>query len=307
MRALSFALSLALIGLASLADAQPRQPRTARAPEPLTVHIEQPLGGVIDGELVTALEARVSDASVRTAMLTVNGATYEVPVEDGRITQNVVTVPGNNRVALSVSRGGVTASDALTFHLRGPRVELVVLLGWASHGEIIDLWTREPSGEICKWDHRETNAGGRLLDFSQNAIGFGSQGYVLPEVRAGAYRIKLHYWSARTLEDDRGRYTWDEAIAQLDTLDERLRTASPAERDGLLREHEAAAQRLDRWAQPAAPQMPVHAEAVLFPNSAHERRWRFDRIVQRTGQLETLGEIEVSAAMIRVARAEVAR
>ena len=102
MRALSFALSLALIGLASLADAQPRQPRTARAPEPLTVHIEQPLGGVIDGELVTALEARVSDASVRTAMLTVNGATYEVPVEDGRITQNVVTVPGNNRVALSV-------------------------------------------------------------------------------------------------------------------------------------------------------------------------------------------------------------
>jgi hypothetical protein len=46
----------------------------------------------------------------------------------------------------------------------------------------------------------------------------------------------------------------------------------------------------------------VHTEVVLFANTAHERRWRFDRTPQRTGQLETLGEVEVTAEMIRAAR-----
>jgi hypothetical protein len=61
--------------------------------------------------------------------------------------------------------------------------------------------------------------------------------------------------------------------------------------------------RLDRWARPGAPQTPVHAEVVLFPGTPFERRWRFDRVVQRAGQLLSLGEVEIDESLIRAARA----
>ncbi len=269
---------------------------------PLTVRVVNPTAGLVDGDLVVALDAEVSDPTVRLAMLTVNGTSYEVPVEAGHIQQSVVAVPGNNRVLVSVSRGGVVARDAITFFLRGEPVELMVVLGWASRGEILDLWTREPSGETCKWDHRETRSGGRLLDFSHDAIGFGSQAFVLPTVVPGRYRVKVHYWGA-TASDDDGSFALADALDSLDTLDDRLAQATGAARLTVQRERDVIVRRIDRWAQPVAPQTPVHAEVVLFANSPHERRWRFDRIAHRTGQLETLGDIEVSAEMIRAARA----
>lgn len=296
--------AVCLLGSAAAAQSRTTPPPTVAAAL-LTVHIETPGAGLLDGDLTTALSAAVSDARVRTAVLTVNGLSYEVPVRDGRVEQNVVVVPGNNRVSVSVTRGATTAHDAVTFHLRGPRVELIALLGWASRGEIIDLWTREPSGETCKWDHRETASGGRLLDFSTDAIGFGSQAYVLPEVRAGRYRVKVHYWSAAAWDDERGGFSYDEAIERLDALEAELLTVPEAGRAPLLDERRTVERRLDRWATPAAPQTPVHGEIVVFPNTTHERRWRFDRIPQRTGELVTLGEVEVSAEMIRAARAEV--
>lgn len=288
---------------------QARPPAPARPPAagaPLTVRITSPHAGVIDADYVVALEATVSDPALRGAVLTVNGASYPVPVRDGVVRQQIVVTPGNNRVAVSVARGaGETASDAMTVFVRGQRTEFVVLVGWPSRGEIIDLWVREPRGETCKWDHRETRAGGRLLDFSSDAIGFGSQAYVLPEVLPGRYRVKVHYWGGFSAEDARGRDTYDEALARLDELDETLRdpaTAAPA-RARLAAERARVAARLDQWASPAAPQTPVRAEVVLFPNGVHERRWRFDLVPQRTGQLLTLGEVEVSDAMVRAARA----
>jgi uncharacterized protein YfaP (DUF2135 family) len=269
---------------------------------PLTVHIEDPQAGVLDADLTTHFAATVSDPRARTALLTLNGLSYEVPVNEGRVEQTLVVTPGNNRVALTASRGGVTASDATTFFLRGPRVDLIVLLGWASRGEIIDLWTREPSGETCKWDHRETATGGRLLDFSTNAIGFGSQAYVLPTVVPGRYRVKIHYWAAAAWDDERANSVFDNALNRIDTLTEEIEQVTGADRLRLLEERGEHERRLDRWALPAAPQTPVHGEVVLFPNTRHERRWRFDRTTPRTGSLDTLGEVEVSAEMIRAAR-----
>ena len=46
----------------------------------------------------------------------------------------------------------------------------------------------------------------------------------------------------------------------------------------------------------------MRAEVVLFPNTPSERRWRFERNVDRNGQLLTLGEVEVDDALITVAR-----
>jgi hypothetical protein len=69
-------------------------------------------------------------------------------------------------------------------------------------------------------------------------------------------------------------------------------------------ERDQIAARIDAWAAPAAPQTPVHVEAILFPNTRHERRWRFDRLIRREGDLATLGEIEIDEALVRAARAD---
>jgi len=276
----------------------------AAAAQGLRVDITQPHAGVVVGPVVH-LSAEVSDPALRHATLVVNGAAYDVPVEQGRIEQRVVAVPGQNRVAVRVTRGGRVARDSLTFRYDGPPVEMVVLLTWPSEGEIVDLWVREPGGETCKWDHRRTEHGGRLLDFSSDAIGFGSQAYVLGRARPGAFRLKLHYWGTFADDDRRGRYLHSDLIEELDRLEARIARApaGPARR-GLERRARRVRRRLDRWATPAAPQTPVRAEVILFPGSRFERRWRFDRVVQRTGQLVTLGEVEIDEAMIRAARQE---
>lgn len=271
------------------------------AAQSFSVRIDEPHAGVVHGPVVQ-LSATVSDPEVQHATLVVNGASYDVPVEQGRVAQQVVAVPGNNRVALLARRGDQTARDSMTFHYDGPPMELVVLLTWPSEGEVIDLWVREPGGETCKWDHRRTGSGGHLLDFSADAIGFGSQGYTLPEVSAGTFRLKVHYWGAWADDDQRGWYAYRELMQSLEEVERRLASAQGADRDSLTERAQQIRARLDRWAAPAAPQTPIRAEVVLFPGTAHERRWRFDRVVERTGQLVTLGQIEITEPMIRDAR-----
>ena len=292
--ALDMACALALLAVPGLASAQER----------LSVAIESPTPGASDvHRSVTAFEARVSDPTVLTATLTIHGASYSVPVEGGRIEQQLVVAPGVNRVGVTVRRGDEVASDWVTWFVRGERTELLVLATWEARGEIIDLWLREPGGETCKWDHRATARGGRLLDFSTDAIGFGSQGFVASEVEAGTYRIKVHYWGGFAAEDQRWSADYDSLLRDLDLAEQALGSAVGVVRALRMRERDRLAARLDRWALPAAPQTTVRVEAILFPGTRHERRWRFERRVERVGHLATLGEIEIDEAMIRAARA----
>lgn len=291
-------LSGAIVGISLGAIGAP----VAADPPPLRVAIETPSGGIVEGPVV-AVEAQISDPTVQEARLFVNGATYHVPVDEGRVRQTIVAVPGNNRVGLVVARGHETARDSLTFRYTGEPVELVVLLTWPSRGEIVDLWVREPGGETCKWDHRATASGGHLLDFSSDAIGFGSQAYVLGEARPGRFRIKIHYWGNWTADDARTSWAYTELLTELDAIDAQIgsREARDPTRD-LGAERARLVERLDAWALPGAPQTPVHAEVVLFPGTRHERRWRFDRVVDREGRLLGLGEVEIDEAAIVAAR-----
>ncbi|AKF10695.1 YfaP family protein [Sandaracinus amylolyticus] len=294
----------ALVPLGAVLAAALAFPSPAIAQTPLTVSIESPTPGVADVHgNATTLEAVVSDPTLRTATLTIHGASYSVPIEHGRITQQLVVAGGVNRVGITVQRGDEVARDAVTWFVRGETTELLVLATWEATGEIIDLWVREPGGETCKWDHRSTERGGRLLDFSTSAIGLGSQGFVAPEVEAGTYRIKVHYWGGFGDEDQRWSGDYEQLIGELDAAELALTTAVGALRVMRMRERDRLAARLDRWALPGAPQTAVHVEAILFPGTPHERRWRFDRRVDRTGHLATLGEIEIDEALIRAARA----
>ncbi|MDB4929297.1 MAG: hypothetical protein JWM10_1781 [Myxococcaceae bacterium] len=286
-----FVLGLAALAAPRLASAQPSPP--------VTVHIDEPAAGVVAAGDTVRLVATVTPASVLTALVTVHGASYEVPVRDGRVEQTVVVLPGTNR--LGVSAGG--AHDSVTFRADGDPVDLVVLLGWSARGEIIDLWVREPDGETVKWDHRESAPGGRLLDFSSDAIGFGSQAYLRARAAPGRYRLKVHYWSDGARTQGRDTTDFDAALERLHAIDARLAAAPPRdEAAALAAERRAVTDRLDAWGRPSGVQTPLHAEVLLFANTAHERRWRFDMTAQRTGQLQTLGEVEVTSGMLLDAR-----
>jgi uncharacterized protein YfaP (DUF2135 family) len=276
-----------VLGLAALAA-----PRFAFAQQAssVTVHIDEPTAGVVAAGDTVRLVATVTPASVLTAQVTVHGASYEVPVRDGRVEQTVVVLPGTNR--LGVSAGG--AHDSVTFRADGDPVDLVVLLAWPARGEIIDLWVREPDGETVKWDHRDSTPGGRLLDFSSDAIGFGSQAYLRARAAPGRYRLKVHYWSDGARTQGRDPEDFDSALERLHALDAALAAAPPPPRD--------AAAALAVWGRPSGVQTPLHAEVLLFANTPHERRWRFDLTAQRTGQLQTLGEVEVTRGMLLDAR-----
>ena len=289
-----------LLGLASLC-----LPRIAPAQTvaPFVVTLTEPTAGNVIAGDTARLVATVSDPAVLTAQVTVHGMTYEVPVRDGRVEQTFVTLPGANRVAVSARRGDTVARDSVTFHVDGTLVDLVVLLGWSARGEIIDLWVREPDGETCKWDHRETSHGGRLLDFSSDAIGFGSQAYLRASATPGRYRLKVHYWSDSARRGDRNDSVFEESLERLHAIDDRLaRTPPRDEAQRLTAERLAVVARLDAWGRPSGVQAPLHAEVLLFANTARERRWRFELTAQRTGQLQTLGEVEVTAAMLGAAR-----
>ena len=288
-----------------LAVASMALPRLARAQTaaPLSVRIEEPSGGVVSTQDTARLVATVSDPSVLTAWLTVHGMSYEVPVRDGRVEQTVVVLPGSNRVGVGVRRGDTVARDAVTFHVDGDPVDLVVLLGWSARGEIIDLWVREPDGETVKWDHRESTPGGRLLDFSSDAIGFGSQAYLRARASAGRYRVKVHYWSDGARAGERDDSVFEEGLERLHAIDARLRETPPAsEAAALAAERVGVTARLDAWGRPSGAQTPLHAEVLLFANTPRERRWRFELTAQRSGQLQTLGEVEVTGAMLLDAR-----
>lgn len=289
-----------VLGLATMA-----LPRLARAQTaaPLSVRIDEPGGGVVAAQDTARLVATVSDPAVLTASITVHGMSYEVPVRDGRVEQTVVVLPGPNRVGVSVRRGDTVARDSVTFHVDGDPVDLVVLLGWSARGEIIDLWVREPDGETVKWDHRESTHGGRLLDFSSDAIGFGSQAYLRARASAGRYRVKVHYWSDGSRRSDRDDSAFEQALERLHAIDARLRASPPpSEAAALAAERAGVTARLDAWGLPAGAQTPLHAEVLLFANTPRERRWRFDLTAQRSGQLQTLGEVEVTSAMLLDAR-----
>ncbi|MEZ5988944.1 MAG: VIT domain-containing protein [Planctomycetota bacterium] len=73
------------------------------------------------------------------------------------------------------------------------RADLRVTMAWNTDDTDVDLWVHEPSGEACGYSHRETAAGGRLLD--DLTRGYGPERYEIAEARPGTYTILVHYFA----------------------------------------------------------------------------------------------------------------
>jgi len=96
-----------------------------------------------------------------------------------------------------------TASGAL-LELFGERLEklsvdkgkadLRVTISWNTDNTDIDLWVVEPGGEKCFYSHKETAAGGVLLD--DLTQGYGPERYQMVKAPKGVYTVKVHYYAA---------------------------------------------------------------------------------------------------------------
>ncbi|MDP3218071.1 MAG: hypothetical protein Q8S73_28455 [Deltaproteobacteria bacterium] len=276
-----------------------------QTPPGLTVRIDSPTAGIVDAPETVRLRAAVSGASVSTAQLDFNGVAYEVPVERGVVEQVLLPFPGNNRVVLSVRDGSITARASTTFFHRLqtriplPPPQVLVVASWASRETGFDLLVSERRAGASDGDGLPGLRYGVWPRSRDRDRAFGMEGFAIPQIRAGRFVVQVEMPSGYGALDEGS--AWDGAIGDLDAVDRSLATAPPEDRAALLDRRRRAIVDLDRQAQPSTRQTRVHVDVVLFANTPWERRWRFDRVVQRLGGSAVVGEFEVTEAMIRAA------
>ncbi|MCB9630048.1 MAG: VWA domain-containing protein [Sandaracinaceae bacterium] len=77
--------------------------------------------------------------------------------------------------------------------LRVPAGDLRVTMTWNTDNTDIDLWVTDPANERCYYGHRDTAAGGHLLD--DVTQGFGPERFQLERAPRGEYHVQAHYYS----------------------------------------------------------------------------------------------------------------
>lgn len=75
-----------------------------------------------------------------------------------------------------------------------PRGDLRVAITWNTDATDVDLWVKEPSGEVCLYNHNRTASGGELS--ADQTQGYGPERYRLAKASPGEYVVYVHYFSA---------------------------------------------------------------------------------------------------------------
>jgi len=73
------------------------------------------------------------------------------------------------------------------------QADLRVTISWNTDNTDIDLWVKEPGGEACGYNHKDTSNGGHLLD--DLTQGYGPERYVMKKARPGVYTVLVHYFN----------------------------------------------------------------------------------------------------------------
>lgn len=137
------------------------------------------------------------ETSLNVPWLTIvyNGLPFMVPVRGGRFERKFVAFRGPNSIYAEIQTKGKIYSDSVTFYANTPPVRMRMILIWDTDRTHIDLWITEPSGELCKWNHKQTKSGG-ILDIGTDYPGYGPQIYTHSGPPGGTYKIQVHYYSA---------------------------------------------------------------------------------------------------------------
>ena len=78
---------------------------------------------------------------------------------------------------------------------KGKGADLLVTITWNTDSTDIDLHVKEPTGEECSYQHRDTKIGGHITqDVTQ---GYGPEEYLLRKAMHGRYIIKTRFYGSR--------------------------------------------------------------------------------------------------------------
>ncbi len=73
-------------------------------------------------------------------------------------------------------------------------VDIRIVLDWNHDNVDMDLWVKDPNGEVCKYNHSRTAIGGRISnDMTQ---GFGPEEFMLKKAIKGTYKIYTNYYGS---------------------------------------------------------------------------------------------------------------
>ena len=191
---------------------------SAEAPK---VHIRAPRGGWTS-QRVVRIAGAVSDRSLRSVQLSLNGATRTIAARSGQFEARLPARPGPNRAEVSAQAVAGIGRDQVTFFAAVPPADLQILLTWDADGTDLDLHVTEPGGEVCYYGNRRTAAGGALEVDARD--GFGPEVYLLPRAPLGEYRVAVACYGARGAAHVEARV---EVVLREGTASER-RTVFPA-------------------------------------------------------------------------------
>ena len=161
----------------------------------LFVEITSPSDGdVIETRAIT-VSGIVSDSSITEATLIVNESSQSMAVYMRSFSNAVVLSRGENTIRVEVTDSrGRTASDEVTVQCEIPPVDIRVTLTWNTAGTDLDLYVKDPAGQIVYFSFKNSDIGGQLDVDDRN--GYGPENFTLDQGEAidGEYEVWVRHW-----------------------------------------------------------------------------------------------------------------
>jgi hypothetical protein len=106
---------------------------------------------------------------------------------------NIVSLTELNAIIARYRRLGGTEVSLDPRLIANLDLDLRIVLEWKSEQIDVDMWVREPNGEVASYWNDDTRVGARLSP--ETTDGSGPEQYMLRRVPPGEFRVKAEIWS----------------------------------------------------------------------------------------------------------------
>ena len=108
----------------------------------------------------------------------------------------VIALTEINRMILRAKRKGIAIQNVDERFIKPIQVDIRAVINWDTDMSDMDIWTTDPFGEKCMYNHRLTSTGGRnSCDFTQ---GYGPEEFMIRNAVKGKYLVQTDYYGTHT-------------------------------------------------------------------------------------------------------------